>query len=186
MSNTTRNILMITMVMAMIIAVVIGAFTWWKMNQIRKKAIKQNFTDSYQNVWKNNQVGELLWELKKQTNNPLEDEQLIYAINTIYRNGYETSCVLKFDSDYEIQNLRQIGQQNINCNFFEFLLINLNEKIIDDLTINLSSLNQKGIIIIANAVRKGKIYDKISSFCNEYKLRFNYEWVGKGIIIIAK
>ncbi len=179
-------ILLITMIFAIITAITVGGFTWWKMNQIRNQSIQRNFTDSHQNVWKNEKIGELLWDLKKQTKYPLQDEQLVYAINTIFRNNYQTTCVKGFNSDYEAQNLSIIAKQNINCIFFEFLLINFNNDIVDELEINIKLLDNRGMILIANTLKNSEIYKQIEQFCHQYKLRFDYEWIGKGIITIAK
>lgn len=181
-----RLFLIISMIIAICCALIIGLYTWWKINQLKNKSLARNFTNSYQNSWNNENFGTLLVDLKTQATNPLDDNELIYAINTIFRNNYQVSCILNFDSDYEKKNLTVLGKQTLNCNQFDFLLIKNSVQLINNLQNYWQKLNHKGLIFITNIDKKHATFKEIMNFCLENNLRNTYEKIGKGIILIAK
>lgn len=181
-----RLILIISLVIAIIFSIVIGLVFWMMINRYRQKVLKSNFNASYENALNDPKNGQLLIQLKKQVKSPLEDLQLIYAINTIIRNQYQTSCVSQFVGGYEEQNLIAMAKQKIICDNYDFLLINSDDQIIEKLPKKLEKLNQKGMIMICNVKKKRQLKEALYDLCQNKQCRFSYEKVGKGIILIAK
>ncbi len=181
-----RLILIISLAAAIIFTIVIGTFFWWKINNYRHKVLQANFNDSYHNALNDPKNGELLIDLKNQVKEALEDKQLIYAINTIIRNQYQTSCLVNFANDYEKQNLEKMANQQIDCHNYDFLLINFDDQIVKNLPKNVELLNDKGMVMICNINKKRFLKKAIYELCCKQQWRFSYEKIGKGIILIAK
>lgn len=182
-----RLIFFISMIIAIILAITIGLTSLLLINKYRKIQLQKNFTESHLQAFNSENHNKLLTNLKKQNIKQINDEELIYILNTITRNQYQKSCLIGFDSNYELETLIKTSNQKIDCEDFEFLLINYQQtKKTNQIKDSYEKINSGGMIFVVNLPRKSLINSEIWDFFQENKIRFDYERVGKGIIIIAK
>ena len=144
--------------------------------------------ESHFNSVNNNQnLGELLWEIKEKTKNPLSDESLVYAISTLFRNKYKTSKVIGFNDDYEKKSLESLGKQKIvKDQNADFVLMNLTSDVVKLFEKEYDILNSKQMIFIVNANKKEYETKDLIYYLKQKSVLYDYEKVDRGIIIATK
>lgn len=130
--------------------------------------------------------GELLWELKSKSLNPLEDTQMEYLINTVLRNNYKTFSVVNSESDYEEQTFEQIAKAKKVKDKADFTLMFSNKDLNDNFDKAYKTMEAKQMIAVANAVRREKEIKEMIKYLR--MIGAKYEWVnyGKGILLVVK
>lgn len=130
--------------------------------------------------------GELLWELKSKSLNPLEDTQMEYLINTVLRNDYKTFNVVNSESNYEEETLIQIAKAKLDKSNPDFTMILANKDLDANFDVAYKALKEKQMIAIANAVRREKEVKELMKYLR--MIGAKYEWVnyGKGILLVVK
>lgn len=115
MSLTVKAILLASAIVAIIFASVVFVYTKRKIKKTKAKYRTEEAT-KYDAVRKKDAVaergdtiGELLWDLKDETKNPLDDVMLEYIINTGIRNGYKTFKTVPEDK-YVQESLIKLGK----------------------------------------------------------------------------
>lgn len=130
--------------------------------------------------------GELLWELKSKSLNPLEDTQLEYLINTVLRNNYKTFNVVNSESNYETQSLTKIAKAKASKVNPDFTMIFSGKDLNNLFDKAYKTLKPKQMIAITNAIRREKEIKEMMKYLR--LIGAKYEWVnyGKGILLVVK
>ena len=104
MNSTTWWILAGTIPFSLIIMVVSLLVVRAKISAIKKKY------SSKENILNRKNPGELLWDLKDKTKNPLDDYVLDFLINTCLKNKYKNFNTIGFLEKYEEKTLEKIAK----------------------------------------------------------------------------
>lgn len=130
--------------------------------------------------------GMLLWEEKNKAKEPLDDEQMEFAINTIIRNDYKSAFILNSKSEYEKISLEKLANAKIISEPGNFNLLFNSEKINNDFDQVYKTIRPKDMIMIANAKPKDKEVKRLLRYLKTSKMRHEYQSVGLGIILVVK
>ncbi|TCG10676.1 BC85_0335 family putative methyltransferase [Mycoplasma todarodis] len=119
MSSTTRYILI-----ASVFVVLIIGFTIFTVLQIKARKLKKRILIEEANLDENDpitkeliertEVGEMIWELKDQIKNPIDDLSMEYFITNIIRNGYKSVWIEGETEGYEAITLAKRTKANIS------------------------------------------------------------------------
>ena len=187
-SSTVWWILLATVIIAIIGMAVAFIVMRVKVNKVKKEYSK-NANVALEEVNKalvREKHGELLWEMKSSVENPLQDAQMEFLINTFARNEYQTVKAIGMSSDYETESLIQLVDAKISAEKADLTIIENDEDLKDNFDYEYKLLTENKIIAIVNAPRKNKaIKDSINYFKT---VGIKYEWVaaGKGIVLVVK
>lgn len=187
-SSVVWWILLASVIVGLIIMVVAFVVTRKRIKKVQKQ-YEKNEADIKQEINKALERlnhGELLWELKSKSTNPLEDTQLEFLINTVLRNNYKTFDVVNSESDYEEKSLTQIAKMKKVKSKADFTMIFTSKDINDHFDKAYKTLEEKQMIAITNAIRREKEIKDLMKYLK--MIGAKYEWVnyGKGILLVVK
>ena len=179
MNSTTWWILAGTIPVSLIIMVI-------SMLVVRAKisVIKKNY-GSKKNLLHRENRGELLWDLKDKTKNPLDDYVLDFLINTCLKNKYKCFNTIGFLEKYEEKTLEKIAKLKKVTKNYDFLLINFDEGLIDKIHKIYKQIKQNSLIAIVN-INNRKNQKKFVAYLKLIDFRHEFQKIGNGIILIAK
>ncbi len=176
-SSLTWWILAVSILIALIIMFISIIIVRFKISQIKNKYSNKNI------IRKN--VGELLWDLKEKSKNPLDDYSMEYSLNTCIRNKYKNFLIKGFIEIYEEETLKKIAKVKKVSKNYQFALINFNDKTINEIKKIYDNSSKKSLILIVNLKNK-KTKKEIMSYLKLLKIRHEFQKIGQGIILIAK
>ncbi|CAM9148313.1 BC85_0335 family putative methyltransferase [Mycoplasma todarodis] len=106
MSSTTRYILIASVFIVLIIGFTVFAILQIKARKLKKVILledsKLNENDTnVKELLERTEVGEMIWELKEQIKNPIDDLSMEYLITNIIRNGYKNIWIEGATEGYE-------------------------------------------------------------------------------------
>ncbi|WP_128008392.1 hypothetical protein [Mycoplasma sp. ATU-Cv-508] len=171
-----RVFLIVSLGIAFLVAFASALFTILRIKFLRRKYASQENLLTYQRAFEDPSHGQIISQLKKDASDPLQDEQLVFAVATIMRNSYRTSCVAGFEGTYEQTSLEKIARQKIVADNFAFLLLKSNSEVVAKLEQMLPKLSAEGMIFIAHG--KNDKIQKTSSWSIFVKTKI-YELVTK-------
>lgn len=130
--------------------------------------------------------GELLWELKAKSKDPLDDKEMEFLINTSLRNEYKTFYVVNSISDYETKSLIKLAHMKpLQVKPDLTIMFNKDTLQVDfDKAYNL--LQTKQMIAIVDAPRKNKEIKKLINYLKIIGAKYEWNNIGKGIVLVVK
>ena len=185
LSNWAWWILAASVFVALFIMLLAWIIVKYKLKKLQQKYQKPTLAED---LLRENS-GFLLWELKAQAKNPLQDLQLEYLINTVNRNRFQTTLVYNSDSDYEAKTFKQIAKQKIvlpTAKNYDFAIIFVNQELNKNFDLVFKNLNPKGIVAIVNAIKKDREVKRLLSYLKLSGIRHERQKIGQGIILVAK
>lgn len=179
-----------TVFLAVIITFVTFFITRAKINKVRDTYLaKMNDPEEIAKefeAYQRENHGMLLWEEKNKAKNPLEDEQLEFAINTIIRNKYESVFIKGAESDYEAKSLKKLAKAKIVEEPGHLNILFNSEKMNNEFDKIYKSIKPNSMIMIANSPKKDKEVKRLMRYLKTSKMRHEWQPVGKGIILVVK
>ena len=181
------------LVASIFVAIVI-MFAAWLWMRIKGKKLKAQYAvdeSEFNDVSKIKSVeargedhGMLLWDLKKETKNPLDDFQMEFIINTLIRNEFTKTLVVNGDSYIET-SLKKLAKQKIIKTKPQSIIMHDTKTLNDDFDKYFKLLADGGLIFVVNA--NSKETKKLMSFTRMTGIRREkHKKIGKGIVLIAK
>lgn len=184
MSSTLWWILVGSIPLALLIMAIAFITLRIRINKVKKQYSLQS-TDVQNEAITREDHGQLLWDLKEKTVNPLGDLQMEYAINTVLRNKFERLYIRGFNEGYEEQTLVKKTKIKKSEATYDFALLNFSNTIVNEIDDIMKRAEPKSIIMIANAGKSKKVKDLLS-YLKLTGIRNEYHKVEQGIILIAK
>ena len=189
MNNIVRWVLIVSIFVALVIMLV--AWIWMRRktkkikNQYAKDESQYHDPEKIKTIEeRGDDHGVLLWDLKKETKRPLDDFQLEFIINSLFRNSFKRTYVVNEDN-YVLTSLKKIAKQKVDKKTPQSIIINNSESLNDEFDKYFKLLAEGGLMFITNAsgkeVKKLLSYTKLSGIRRE-----QYKKIGKGIVLIAK
>ncbi|MCC3161127.1 MAG: hypothetical protein K4H23_05285, partial [Mollicutes bacterium PWAP] len=145
--------LIVSIPVALIIMLVAWLITRNKINKIKKKYMKKN--PSLNTI--RPESGELLWDLKNETKNPINDFVLDYALATTFNNKYKNLYV---ENDSYIEEnfkhfLKDVEFKDKNLNF---ALLEFNDQYKKKINSVYSNMKISSILMFYNVNKNKKIF----------------------------
>lgn len=190
MSLTVKLILLATAIVGIIISAIVFMITKSKIKKTKahyrtKEAHKYDAVRVNDPIAKRGDtLGELLWDLRDKTKNPLDDITLEYIINTGIRNGYKTFKVIP-ENNYIQESLKKLGKIKKSLSSKELIIIKSSKDINDIFDKEYKTLVKGGMIFVVEAP-KNKEIKKLLSYTKLSGIRREYAKIGKGMVIVAK
>lgn len=181
-SKTAYIILVVSMVIGLVLMVSAFVFTKLKIQKIKKK--HKNLVDNTA-MWRKN-YGLLLWELKNNSKEPLDDIEMEFIINTALRNKYKTFQVKGFPSLYESKTLIQIAKMTQSNDSPDLTLVSVKANFIEVFNSIFSHLCSNQMIVFTHTLSKKS---EVKKFIKKLQLNtIPYERVsyGQGLILVVK
>lgn len=177
---------------AIIICIVAAFVTWRKVRKVKRQyqqdmmTIERELALSNKALEERKNHGELLWELKSKSKNPLGDEEIEFLLNTAIRNLYKTLKVLGSASNYEVETFEKIASMKNTDKVADLTMIFNGEDMNDNFDKEYKTLAEKKMIVIVNAPRTEKRIKDLIKYLRTIGAK--YEWVnyGKGIVLVVK
>jgi len=167
---------------ALIIMIVAFIVTRVKINKIKEKF-------SINNIGKGEireNAGELLWDERDKTKDPLDDFQMDFLINTYVKNDYKSYLFIQDSKEYENISMKKLANAKLSTTKAD-MVINFNiENSVDKVDGELKKVNEGGMLIYLNAPKKNTDTKKLISYLRLTGVRHEHQKIGEGIVIIVK
>ena len=156
-----------------------------KINKIKNDYLPEHIKNEASKALNREEAGQLLWDVKEKADNPMGDQEMEFAINSIIRNTYKT-----FNhsgaSKYETESITKLAKAKISKTKYDFFLVMEKKNILDVFEEAFKGLNKGGMIFFANMPKKSKRKRELIYHLKVNKKRYDHEKIGKGLVLVVK
>ncbi|MCK5946054.1 MAG: hypothetical protein KAG04_02155 [Mycoplasmataceae bacterium] len=174
-----------SILVALIIMVVAFVVMRQKINKIKNDHTPQHIKELESKALDRKESGQLLWDAKEKSNNPLGDAELEFAINSIIRNSYKTFSSIG-TSEYETTSLIKLAKVKASKTKYDFFLAMESKNIVDVFEEAFKNLNKGGMMFFVNMPKRSRKTKTLIYHLKVNQKKYDYEKFGKGIVLVVK